>query len=111
MRQRNFVLRRNESGIGCGQRVVAEVVLFDPGQTVPAQSWVLVADKRFRSSVAGLGGEHGAHAGRQIGHTGGSFGEVSKHFGKSGAGSNLHHDLRQIQTRQSRRDSCAQLDE
>jgi len=42
MRQRNPILRRNEPGIGGGQRIITDVVLFDPSQTVPAQDRVVV---------------------------------------------------------------------
>jgi hypothetical protein len=104
MGQRDAVLGGNQPGIGRRQRVVTDVVLFDPSQAVPAQGRVVVTDKRFRAGVARLGRQHRAHAGRQIGDACGAFRQVGKRLGKAGAGGNLHHDFGQVDAGQAGRD-------
>jgi hypothetical protein len=67
-----------------------------------------VADERFRAGVARLGRQHGAYAGRQIGECAcGTFREVRKRLGKAGAGGNLHHKFRNVDSWQPGHDSLS----
>ena len=86
MRQRDAVLCGNQLGIGRGQCVITDIVLFDPGQAVPAKGRIVVADKRLGAGVAGLCRQHCADAGRQITSACCTFREVRKRLGKAGAG-------------------------
>ena len=84
---------------------MARTFVRHPGETVPAEGRIVVADKRFGASVAGLCRQHRAHAGRQIGNACRTFREVRKRLGKAGAGGNLNHDFRNVDSGQPSRDS------
>jgi hypothetical protein len=60
VRQSDEILCCHQRGVAGANRFVAQIVLLDPGNPIPAQRRRVVTDERFRSRVAGLREKRGA---------------------------------------------------
>jgi hypothetical protein len=67
-----------------GDRFVAQVVLFDPGDAVPAQRRRVVPNERFRSRVAGLREQCGTQTQDKIRRSRSPVGQMRKRFRATG---------------------------
>jgi hypothetical protein len=105
---RQSVLCRHDSGVGCGDGLGPDEVLADPGQPGTAERWLVGADHRLEADVAGLGDQRTTEAGSELFDTRIALADMSEGVGKARAGGDLQHDVRQVDPRHPCRDGGLQ---
>ena len=93
------ILCCDQSGVAGGNCFIAQIVLLDPGNPIPAQRRHVVADERFRSRVAGLGEKRGAQTQNKIRGSRRSIGQMRKRLSEAGPQCNLQDQFRQLYSR------------
>ncbi len=84
-RQYDAILCGHQGGVAGDDRLVAQIVLFDPGDPIPAQRWCIVTDERFWSRVAGLREQCGAQTQGEIGRSRNPVGQMRKCLREAGS--------------------------
>ena len=99
VRKGDAILCCHQSGVAGGNRFVAQIVLLDPGDPIPAQRRRVVTDERFRSRVTGLREKRGAQAQGKIRSSRRTIGQMRKGFREAGPQGHLQYQLRQLHAR------------
>jgi hypothetical protein len=94
--ERQATLGAHQGGIGSRQRLVALIVLVDPGQAVALEGRDIAAGQRLQPGVAGLGHQYRAQVHLQIGRPGRALGQMRESLGEAGPPGDLQQQLRQF---------------